>query len=179
MEQRVRWDCLIWQPRESGVGINQVPSTFPHMNREKYSSLAILRAWDNGSQVIKAQKHHHHSACSIMRPLISTASRRGPLLCRTVMMSAMQPSGAKKEGDISDAFASLAGIEQTPLPDRFRQLKCDLVKGNETRIQAAWAGLLEDLKKENRTIAKERSNVIPEIEFEKLESGLDSIHDEV
>lgn len=91
----------------------------------------------------------------------------------------MQPSGAKKEGDISDAFASLAGIEQTPLPDRFRQLKCDLVKGNETRIQAAWAGLLEDLKKENRTIAKERSNVIPEIEFEKLESGLDSIHDEV
>jgi hypothetical protein len=96
------------------------------------------------------------------------------------MMSAMQSSPAsQKEGDISDAFISLSGTEQAPLPDRFRQLKCELVQGNEARIQTAWTGLLEDLRRENQTIRRERSSVIPEIRFDDLENGLDGVMDEV
>ena len=115
-----------------------------------------------------------------MRPVLTAATRAAPALRRTAMMSATQSSpSSQKEGDISDAFISLSGTEQPPLPDRFRQLKCELVKGNEARIQAAWAGLLEDLKRENQMIARERSSVIPEIEFDELEKGLDGVKDEV
>ncbi|KAH8175107.1 DUF1479 domain protein [Sarocladium implicatum] len=115
-----------------------------------------------------------------MRPVLSAATRTAPALRRTAMMSAMQSSPAsQKEGDISDAFISLSGTEQAPLPDRFRQLKCELVQGNEARIQTAWTGLLEDLRRENQTIRRERSSVIPEIRFDDLENGLDGVMDEV
>lgn len=115
-----------------------------------------------------------------MRPVLTAASKSGPLLRRTAMMSAMQSAApTKREGDISDAFVSLSGAEQAPLSDRFRQLKNDLVHGNEARIQTAWAGLLEDLRRENQVIARERSNVIPEVEFKNLESGLDGVREEV
>ncbi|KAK0382659.1 hypothetical protein NLU13_9965 [Sarocladium strictum] len=114
-----------------------------------------------------------------MRPFISSASRTAPLLCRNVMMSAVPSPAAKREGDISDAFASLSGAEQTPLPPRFRQLKCELVEGREPNIQAAWTDLLDDLKRENQLIAKERSKVVPEIQFEDLGTGLESVRDEV
>lgn len=115
-----------------------------------------------------------------MRPVLTTASRSAPLLRRTAMMSAMQSSAPqKREGDISDAFVSLSGGDQPPLPERFRQLKQELAKGNEAQIRNAWVGLLEDLKRENQIIARQGPKVIPEVEFEDLEGGLDGLREEV
>lgn len=114
-----------------------------------------------------------------MRSFASAAVRTAPMLRRSAMTSALQSSGPKKEGDISDAFVSLSGTEQEPLPDRFRQLKCDLVQGREADIQTAWAKLLDDLKRENEIIARERSKVVPEINCSDLEIGIDGLRDEI
>ncbi|KAF4951888.1 hypothetical protein FSARC_12794 [Fusarium sarcochroum] len=68
------------------------------------------------------------------------------------MTAAAQAS--KREGDISDAFTSLSGAKREPLPDRFRQLKVDLVNGREKQVVESWKRLLRELKKENEIVAK-------------------------
>lgn len=83
----------------------------------------------------------------------------------------MAASASKREGDISDAFASMSGLDAAPLPDRFRQLKCDLVRGREASIQASWARLLRALRKENDIIAAKGPSVIPQVEMEELVRG--------
>ncbi len=85
----------------------------------------------------------------------------------------------KKEGDISDAFVSLSGAKRDPLPDRFRQLKCDLVRGREKQITESWNRLLRDLRTENEIIAQKGSNVVPQIEFANLESGVRGLRGEI
>lgn len=85
----------------------------------------------------------------------------------------------KKEGDISDAFVSLSGAKRDPLPDRFRQLKCDLVRGREKQITESWNRLLRDLRRENEIIAQKASNVVPQVEFANLESGVRGLKDEI
>ncbi|OAA70781.1 DUF1479 domain protein [Akanthomyces lecanii RCEF 1005] len=85
----------------------------------------------------------------------------------------------KKEGDISDAFVSLSGAKRDPLPDRFRQLKCDLVRGRGKQITESWNRLLRDLRRENEIIAQKGSNVVPQIEFANLESGVRGLKDEI
>ncbi|TQV92955.1 hypothetical protein IF1G_08258 [Cordyceps javanica] len=92
--------------------------------------------------------------------------------------AAVQKS-SKKEGDISDAFVSLSGAKRDPLPDRFRTLKCDLVRGREKQITESWNRLLRDLKRENEIIAQKGSQVVPQIEFADLESGLNSLEGEI
>lgn len=86
---------------------------------------------------------------------------------------------AKREGSIADAFVSLSGSQRQPLPDRFRQLKCDLVKGREKQISASWTRLLRELKKENEIIAKKGCQIIPQIEFSELENGSHSLKAEI
>ncbi|KAI5458656.1 hypothetical protein BGZ63DRAFT_432102 [Mariannaea sp. PMI_226] len=86
---------------------------------------------------------------------------------------------AKKEGDISDAFVSLSGRDRPPLPDSFRQLKCDLVRGREDEIQRSWVTLLRELRKENDIIAKKGPSVIPQIEFSNLDSDIKQLKDEI
>jgi hypothetical protein len=85
----------------------------------------------------------------------------------------------KKEGDISDAFVSLSGAKRDPLPDRFRQLKCDLVHGRETAITESWVRLLRDLRKENEIIASKGSDVIPQVDFKNLEGGIADMKGEI
>ncbi|PHH80469.1 hypothetical protein CDD80_1479 [Ophiocordyceps camponoti-rufipedis] len=71
-------------------------------------------------------------------------------------------SGHKKEGDISDSFVSLSGTERGALPDRFRQLKCEL------------------LRAENELIAQKGSGVIPQVDVEDLDGGCEeSVRDEI
>lgn len=86
---------------------------------------------------------------------------------------------SKKEGDISDAFVSLSGTKRDPLPDRFRQLKCDLVRGREKQITESWSRLLRDLKKENEIIGQKGSSVIPQVNFAELETGIAGLKDEI
>lgn len=118
--------------------------------------------------------------------MLSTFVKRtaGPAVSqvRTVAMAAMnaaqQPPG-KREGDISDSFASLSGKEATPLPDRFRELKLKLSAGREDQITAGWKRLLKVLKEENEIVARKGPSIIPEVRFSNFEADLDQAKDEI
>lgn len=88
-------------------------------------------------------------------------------------------TAAKKEGDISDAFVSLSGMKRGPLPDRYRELKRDLVRGREQVIVDGWTKLLAQLRTENEIIAQQGSSVIPQVEFSRLEADIGSWKDEI
>ncbi|KAK0610064.1 hypothetical protein B0T17DRAFT_500859 [Bombardia bombarda] len=71
----------------------------------------------------------------------------------------------KREGDISDSFASLSGKEAQPLPDRFRSQKLHLVSGHEDSVIAGWRRLLLTLQHENDVVAQAGPSIIPEVHF--------------
>lgn len=88
-------------------------------------------------------------------------------------------ASAKKEGDISDAFVSLSGQDRPPLPDRFRQLKCDLVRGREAEIKKSWGSLLKQLRKENDIIASKGPAVIPQVDYKDIKNDIKGLKDEI
>ncbi|KAI1419908.1 hypothetical protein F5Y12DRAFT_788682 [Xylaria sp. FL1777] len=96
----------------------------------------------------------------------------------TVTSTQAQPQ-AKREGNISDAFVSLSGGNQPPLPKRFLDLKKSLVAGHEDRINASWHRLLTQLKQENSILAKEGSKVIPSLAFSSLEEDLARLRSDI
>ncbi|KAI1821174.1 DUF1479 domain protein [Xylaria intraflava] len=111
--------------------------------------------------------------------LYRTAIRRArPERCVSMMPSNTIPQ-AKREGDISDSFASLSGEDQPPLPNRFLDLKRSLVAGHEDQVIASWRRLLANLQVENSALAKQGSNVIPSLEFASLEEDLARLGPEV
>lgn len=77
----------------------------------------------------------------------------------------------KKEGDISDAFASLSGMTFEPLEPRFADVKSSLIAGHEEAVQASWNRLLASLREEIPIIKEQRSNVIPEIDFKDIDNA--------
>lgn len=97
-----------------------------------------------------------------------------PRLCRSASTAA-----ARREGDISDAFVSLSGAERAPLPDRYRQIKCDLLRGREHKIFESWSRLLRQLRRENDIIAAKGSDVIPQVDFADLEAGCERLKGEI
>ncbi|KAJ6441050.1 DNA ligase [Purpureocillium lavendulum] len=122
----------------------------------------------------------------MLRPSVAKISSRAvPALTRpasaaaTATATASAPKVSKKEGDISDAFVSLSGAQRDPLPDRFRRLKCDLVRGREAEIVESWTRLLRQLRKENDYIAEKGSDVIPQVDFADLESGCEKLQGEI
>lgn len=76
----------------------------------------------------------------------------------------------KKEGDISDAFASLSGMKFEPLEPRFAEVKSKLIGGNEEAIWSSWNRLLESLREEIPIIKQQGSNIIPEIDFKDIDN---------
>ncbi len=92
-------------------------------------------------------------------------------------MNAIRPK--KREGDISDAFASLSGKEAVPLPDRYRERKLQLVAGHEEEIVASWKRLLNVLRAENETAAKAGPSIIPEVQFGQLSADLERKKEEI
>ncbi|OAA57785.1 DUF1479 domain protein [Cordyceps fumosorosea ARSEF 2679] len=114
----------------------------------------------------------------MLRSCVSKSQRRSLATVAAGAGAGVQKS-SKKEGDISDAFVSLSGAKRDPLPDRFRELKCELVRGREKQITDSWNRLLRDLRKENEIIAQKGSDVVPQVEFANLESGLRSLKDEI
>lgn len=93
--------------------------------------------------------------------------------------SQLQGQQPKREGDISDSFASLSGKEASSLPDRFRDLKLSLVAGHEDRVISSWKRLLKALKAENAIIAAKGSSIIPEVQYSNLDSDLAQVKDEI
>lgn len=113
----------------------------------------------------------------IIKMLRSSFIKASPVLPRMhrCLATVQTPKPApKRTGDISDSFVSLSGVEQAPLPDRFRQLKLELVRGREKEIAASWTRLLRTLRRENEVIAKKGPEVIPQVEFSDLNYGLDN-----
>nr|POE66139.1 uncharacterized protein ybiu [Quercus suber] len=77
----------------------------------------------------------------------------------------------KKEGDISNAFASLSGMQFGPLEPRFAELKSRLIVGHEDALRDSWNRLLASLRAEIPVIAELGSKVIPEIDFADLDNA--------
>ncbi|KAH8668947.1 hypothetical protein BX600DRAFT_265645 [Xylariales sp. PMI_506] len=90
----------------------------------------------------------------------------------TMMMAHSAPS-VKRVGDISDSFVSLCGAARAPLPERFLDLKRDLIRGNETALSDSWKRLIRQLKAENEAIAREGPNIVPSVDFARLDTDLD------
>ncbi|WPH04843.1 Hypothetical protein R9X50_00774000 [Acrodontium crateriforme] len=80
-------------------------------------------------------------------------------------------SAQKKEGDISDAFASLSGMQFKPLASRFATLKQNLLANNADALHASWTRLLASLREEIPLIAERGSSIVPQIDFADLDSA--------
>ena len=74
----------------------------------------------------------------------------------------------KPTGDISSVFPSLSGLEQSPLPPRFADLKKHLVQGHEAEIEKSWRRLLRSLQEDTAQIRAAGSSIIPEISFDDV-----------
>ena len=94
-------------------------------------------------------------------------AQRGPVI-RTLATAA---SAQKKEGDISDAFASLSGKQFEPLDPRFAQVKSKLIAGNEEALHDSWNRLLASLREEIPLIAELGSKSVPEIDFKDIDNA--------
>ncbi len=77
---------------------------------------------------------------------------------------------SRKEGDISSVFVSLSGVSPEPLPQRFADIKRQLIQGNEAKITSSWKRLLEQLAVENETVTQKGPEIIPQIQFKDLQS---------
>lgn len=94
-------------------------------------------------------------------------------------MSALDPR-PKREGDISDTFASLSKNTPPPLPERFRQLKLDLTRQHSRALIASWNRLLAALRRENELISRSGPSIIPSVQFTpNLTSDLGSLKQEI
>lgn len=89
---------------------------------------------------------------------------------KTLRNAATAPA-EKREGDISDAFASLSGKQFTPLDPRFGEVKQKLVAGNEEALHASWNRLLKSLREEIPLIREQKSSIIPEIDFQDIDAA--------
>lgn len=85
--------------------------------------------------------------------------------------AATTASAQKREGDISDAFASLSGMEFKELPPRFAELKRALIAGNEEALYESWNRLLASLREEIPLIAQKGPKIIPSIDFADLDNS--------
>ncbi|KAK4891320.1 hypothetical protein LTR27_010123 [Elasticomyces elasticus] len=96
------------------------------------------------------------------------ASRR-PLSCSHLRRLATAAPITKREGDISDAFASLSGMQFKPLDPRFAELKQRLIRGSEEALHDSWRRLLASLREEIPLIAELGSRAVPEIDFADID----------
>ncbi|KAI1812500.1 DUF1479 domain protein [Poronia punctata] len=115
---------------------------------------------------------------SMALPYRAMLITKSPRLLRSVMMASVKTQ-EKREGDISDSFVSLSGGNRPPLPQRFLDLKRSLVSGHEDEVIASWQRLLPRLRRENRIIAKQGSNIVPSLEFANLEEDLARLRPEI
>ena len=116
--------------------------------------------------------------------MLKTASKLLPpstskLQARAVNMAATAAPRPKREGDISDSFASLSGKPPAPLPPRFRDLKLSLSRGREAALTASWNRLLAVLRAENPVVAQTGPAIIPQVRFSHLDADLALKRDEI
>ncbi|KAK8861552.1 hypothetical protein IAR55_002374 [Kwoniella newhampshirensis] len=83
---------------------------------------------------------------------------------------------AREEGDISSVFASLAGESEKPLPDRFAQLKREIVgdEANQRRLVESWSRLTGHLEKVSCEIQERQQDCVPQTTYEEFTSSRSS-----
>lgn len=88
---------------------------------------------------------------------------------------------SRKEGDISSVFVSLSGDDGAPpaLPERFADVKRNLLHGREDKLKRSWDRLLRKLKGEVDAIHVHGSNIIPDIEFKDIHKAPDAFRREL
>jgi len=79
-----------------------------------------------------------------------------------------QAKTPRKEGDISSVFVSLSGVKPEPLPERFANIKRQLIRGHEDQVSASWGRLLGQLAVENEIVRQKGPNIVPQIQFSDL-----------
>lgn len=77
----------------------------------------------------------------------------------------------KREGDISDAFASLSGLTFKPLEPRFADMKAKMIAGNGEALFDSWNRLLASLREEIPIIAEKGPRIVPEIDFKDIDNA--------
>ncbi|CAD6440469.1 446de36d-d1cc-4328-b8cf-7af3e9558fc5 [Sclerotinia trifoliorum] len=87
---------------------------------------------------------------------------------KSFKMSSMNAMNTKQEGDISSVFASLSGTKATPLPERFADIKRNLIRGHEEAVQASFTRLIDRLAVENRKVAELGPKIIPSVAFRDI-----------
>lgn len=87
------------------------------------------------------------------------------------MTSQATQKPSRKEGDISSVFVSLSGVAPEPLPERFAEIKRQLIRGHEDLIGDSWKRLLKQLAAENEKVKRLGSGIIPQIEFKDLKDA--------
>jgi hypothetical protein len=92
---------------------------------------------------------------------------KSPILVRQMGTHAQ---ATRKEGDISSVFVSLSGVTPDPLPQRFADIKRQLIRGNESAVTASWKRLLEQLAVENQIVKQKGPDIIPSIQFRDLQN---------
>lgn len=105
---------------------------------------------------------------------VRTPTRRFASQLRTVATQAQ-----KREGDISDAFASLSGQDFKPLAPEYADLKSRLIKGRENEVRESWERLLRDLREEIPHIVELGSKVIPEVDFKDIDNAPETFSSEL
>ncbi|KAF8331466.1 DUF1479-domain-containing protein [Cantharellus anzutake] len=80
---------------------------------------------------------------------------------------------AKPGSDISDAFSSLAGAPILELPQRYSELKKELVPGlrDQEVLLKNWNEVLDCLKHTNARIKEQGGKIIPRLLFSDIENG--------
>lgn len=89
----------------------------------------------------------------------------------TIRHAASTTASQKREGDISDAFASLSGLQFEKLPERFAEVKSRLIAGHEEALCESWHRLLASLREEIPLIAEQGPKIIPEIDFSDIDNA--------
>ena len=92
---------------------------------------------------------------------------KSPILVRQM---GTHVQAARKEGDISSVFVSLSGVTPDPLPQRFADIKRQLIQGSESAVTASWKRLLEQLAVENQIVKQKGPDIIPSIQFRDLQN---------
>lgn len=104
-------------------------------------------------------------------------TKRAPRLQLRTLQTQAQCS--KREGDISDAFASLSGQKFAPLAPEYADLKTRLIRGREDAVRHSWERLLKDLGEEIPLIIERGSDVIPQIDFKDIDDAPEAFNQEL
>ncbi|RKK93667.1 hypothetical protein BFJ71_g9461 [Fusarium oxysporum] len=85
-------------------------------------------------------------------------------------MNHSKPRAEKAEGSIGNSFASLAGEKETLLPERYLDLKREIIgdKSNQDAPTAAWARLTARLAELSDEIEEKQQRTIPEATHHEL-----------